>query len=49
MNKQKQTQRHRTDFWLPKQKEGWGRWIGSLRLAGANTIDRVDKQQGPTI
>ena len=46
--KEKQTQTYRTDKWLLRSGVG-ERWIGSLGLANANLIYKVDRQQGPTV
>ena len=46
--KEKQTQTYRTDKWLLRSGVGEG-WIGSLGLANANLIYKVDRQQGPTV
>ena len=45
----KQTQRERTDLWLPRGKGCVGGKDGELRIRRCKLIHRTDKQQGPTV
>ena len=38
-----QKQRYRTDFWLPRERRRREGWIGSLGLADATILQRMDK------
>ena len=45
-----QNHRHREQICVCQGGEAMGEgWIGSWELTDANIIDRMDKQQGPTV
>ena len=42
------SQRDRTDLWVPRERGTWGQWIGSWDQEMQTILYRIDKQQGPT-